>query len=360
MIDPLDYEYIQKCFELARNGRGLVSPNPLVGVVIMKDGEVISEGYHKKYGGNHAEAEAIFATELDLTGSTLYCNLEPCCHTNKKTPPCVPLIIKSGIERVVFSNLDPNPSVNGKGVLQLTAAGIEVTSGVLADIGEKLNRFYFKTVRKKIPYVTVKIAQSKDGIINSSASQRTIITSENAEIFVHHQRSIFDAVLVGANTIKIDNPKLTVRKIEGRNPIRLVLDGKLTSNINSNVFNDEWKNRTWVITSISGNVAKKEMFRRKGIRIIEMYSDSEGRLEMNDVLMMLYSKNISSIFVEGGADIFSQFIRKNLLDEMIILEAPLILEGGIAAFNGKIPENLKLESIEALPPDEKRIYKRIE
>lgn len=360
MIDSRDYEYIQKCFELARNGRGLVSPNPLVGAVIVKDGEVISEGYHKKYGGSHAEAEAIFDTDRDLTGATLYCNLEPCCHTDKQTPPCVPLIIKSGIKRVVFSNLDPNPSVNGRGVLQLTAAGIEVTSGVFADIGEKLNRFYFKTVRKKIPYTIVKIAQSKDGMINSLGLQRTKITSENAEIFVHHQRSIFDAVLVGANTINVDNPKLTVRKIEGRNPIRVVLDGMLTSNINSNVYNDEWKNQTWVFTSKTANDAKKEMLRQRGVRIIEMFSDSTGRLDISVVMRLLYSKNISSVIVEGGADIFSQFVRKDLIDEMIILEAPIILGQGIKAFEGEIPENLKLESIEALPPDEKKIYKRIE
>ena len=360
MIDSKDYEYIQKCFELARNGRGLVSPNPLVGAVIVKDEEVISEAYHKKYGGNHAEAEAILTTEQDLTGATLYCNLEPCCHTDKQTPPCVPLIVKSGIKRVVFSNLDPNPSVNGRGVLQLTTAGIEVSSGVLADIGEKLNRFYFKTIRKKIPYVVVKIAQSKDGMINSSGSQRTKITSDNADIFVHHQRSIFDAVLVGANTINVDNPKLTVRKVEGRNPIRVVLDGMLTSNINANVFNDESRDQTWVFTSKTANGAKKEMLRDRDVKIIEMFSDSNGRLDIGVVIRLLYSKKISSVFVEGGADIFSQLIMKDLIDELIILEAPIILGGGIKAFSGEIPKNIQLESIEALPPDEKRIYKRIE
>lgn len=360
MIDSKDYGFIQKCFELARNGRGFVSPNPLVGVIIVKDGEVISEGYHKKYGGNHAEVEAIISTEQDLTGATLYCNLEPCCHTNKQTPPCVPLIIKSGIKRVVFSNLDPNPSVNGRGVLQLTAAGIEVISGVFADMGEKLNRFYFKTARKKIPYTTVKIAQSKDGLINSLSSKRTKITSDNAEIFVHHQRSIFDAVLVGANTINVDNPKLTVRKVEGRNPIRVVIDGMLTSNINANIYNDEFRNQTWVFTSKITNDAKKEMLRQRGVRIIEMFSDITGRLDIGVVMRLLYSKNIRSVFVEGGGDIFSQFVKKNLIDELIILEAPMILGEGIKVFDRELPKNLKLESIEYLTPDEKRTYKRIE
>jgi diaminohydroxyphosphoribosylaminopyrimidine deaminase/5-amino-6-(5-phosphoribosylamino)uracil reductase len=197
-------------------------------------------------------------------------------------------------------------------------------------------------------------------MINSLSSQRTKITSDNAEIFVHHQRSIFDAVLVGANTINIDNPKLTVRKVEGRNPIRVILDGMLTSNINSNVYNDEWKNQTWVFASKMANNAKKEMLRQRGVRIIEMFSDSTGRLDIGVVMRLLYSKNICSVFVEGGADIFSQFLQKDLIDEMIILEAPIILGEGIKAFNGEIPQNLKLESIEALTPDEKRIYKRIE
>ena len=360
MINSTDYEYIQRCFELARNGRGLVSPNPLVGAVIVKDGEIISEGYHQRYGSGHAEAEAILSTVQDLTGSTLYCNLEPCCHTNKQTPPCVPLIVKSGIKRVVISNLDPNSSVNGRGVLQLTAAGVEVISGVFADYGEKLNRFYFRSVRKKIPFITVKIAQSKDGFINSLTSQRTKITSDNADIFVHHQRSIFDAVLVGANTINVDNPKLTVRKVDGRNPIRVIIDGMLASNINSTVFNDEWKNQTLVFTSKTANDAKKELIRKKGVTIAELFSDTKGRLDIGVVMRMLYSKNICSVFIEGGADIFSQFLRKDLIDEMIILEAPIMLGTGIKAFKGKIPENLKLESIEALPPDEKKIYKRIE
>jgi diaminohydroxyphosphoribosylaminopyrimidine deaminase/5-amino-6-(5-phosphoribosylamino)uracil reductase len=359
-MNSKDIKYIQRCFELARYGGGAVSPNPMVGAVIVKDDEIISEGYHKRHGDPHAEVEAIVSANQDLTGATLYCNLEPCCHTNKQTPPCVPMIINSGIKRVVISNLDPNPSVNGRGVLQLTAAGIEVSSGVLADIGEKLNRFYFKTIRKKIPYIIVKIAQSKDGIINSSGSQRTKITSDNADIFVHHQRSIFDAVLVGANTINVDNPKLTVRKVEGRNPIRVVLDGMLTSNINANVYNDEWRNQTWVFTSKTADDAKKEMLRHRDVKIIEMFSNSHGKLDIGVVMRLLYSKKISSVFVEGGADIFSQFIRKDLIDELIILEAPIILGEGIKAFNGEIPQNLKLESIEALPPDEKRIYKRIE
>ncbi|MFA7227422.1 MAG: bifunctional diaminohydroxyphosphoribosylaminopyrimidine deaminase/5-amino-6-(5-phosphoribosylamino)uracil reductase RibD [Melioribacteraceae bacterium] len=359
-MNSLDLEYIQRCFELARNGRGEVSPNPLVGAIIVKDGRIISEGYHKRYGAPHAEAEAINAAREDLNGATLYCNLEPCCHQGKKTPPCVPLIIKSGIRRVVISNLDRNPEVNGKGVLQLSAAGIEVVSGVFADIGEKLNRFFFKSVRTKIPYVTVKIAQSQDGFINSVNVERTKITSDNAELFVHHQRSIFDAVLVGANTINVDNPKLTVRRVDGRDPVRIILDGMLQSNVYSDIFNDAGKALTWVITSKKADPAKKGFLERRGIRIIELISDSAGRIDLNLILKILHNNNIGSLFVEGGAEIFDQFIRQNRFDELIILESPMLLGLGKKPFSAPFPTNVKLESVEELPPDKKKVYKKID
>ncbi len=355
-----DLEYIQRCFELARNGRGEVSPNPMVGAVIVKEGRIISEGYHKKYGGPHAEVEAINAAQEDLTGATLYCNLEPCCHKGKKTPPCVPLIIKRGIKRVVISNLDRNPEVNGRGVLELSAAGIEVTSGVFADIGEKLNRFFFKGIRSKVPYVTLKIAQSKDGFINSDKPERTLITSEYAEIFVHHQRSVFDAVLVGADTVNIDNPYLTVRKVEGRNPVRIVLDGMLRSNLQANLFNDENKNRTWVLTSKRSDPNRKRILEEKGIRVIDIISDRSGRIELKLILKILYNNNIGSLFVEGGADIFNQFIMQNLADELIIIEAPIKIFSGKKSLSANLPANLKLESVEELSPDQKRVYKKID
>ncbi|MFA5805695.1 MAG: bifunctional diaminohydroxyphosphoribosylaminopyrimidine deaminase/5-amino-6-(5-phosphoribosylamino)uracil reductase RibD [Melioribacteraceae bacterium] len=355
-----DYKFIRKCFELAVQGEGFVTPNPLVGSVIVKDAKIISDGFHKKYGGPHAEAQAIAAAKQNLFGATLYCNLEPCCHNNKQTPPCVPQIIESGIKRVVISNPDPNPFVSGKGMQQLIDSGIDVKLGVLAEEGEEINRFYFKSVRQKNPYITIKIAQSKDGMINSLKAEQTRITSEEAEIFVHKQRAIFDAVLVGANTINIDNPGLSVRRIEGRNPIRVIVDGMIDSDLSSNVYNDELINLTWVFTSKIADRSKKEILMKKGIRIFELDSDPQGYLNLEPILSTLNHNKITSLFVEGGAEIFNQFISKRLFDELIILEAPVTLGEGIKAFKTIWPEELKLKSIEQLGPDEKRVFRKFD
>ncbi|MEW6702131.1 MAG: bifunctional diaminohydroxyphosphoribosylaminopyrimidine deaminase/5-amino-6-(5-phosphoribosylamino)uracil reductase RibD [Bacteroidota bacterium] len=360
MNNGVDLKFIERCFELAKRGEGFVSPNPLVGALIVRDGKILSEGYHKKYGGAHAEVNAIHSANEDLSGTTLYCNLEPCCHANKQTPPCVPLIIKSGIKRVVVSNLDPNPFVNGKGIEQLKETGINVKHGILSEEGKELNRFYFKSAGTNFPYVTVKIAQSIDGFINSIRKERTRITSDEAEIFVHHQRAKYDAVLVGANTIKIDNPKLTVRRIEGRNPFRIIVDGKLSSNPDANVFNDGLENMTWLFTSKLSDRLKKNFFMQKGIRVFEMDSDLEMRLEPQSILAALQKNKINSVFVEGGAQIFSLFIKKKLFDELIILQAPIKIGEGIKVFDTILPEHLKLISIEQLGTDEKRVYRKID
>jgi diaminohydroxyphosphoribosylaminopyrimidine deaminase/5-amino-6-(5-phosphoribosylamino)uracil reductase len=355
-----DLKFVERCFELAKMGEGFVSPNPLVGSVIVRNGKILSEGYHKNYGGVHAEVDAIHSAKENLSGAVLYCNLEPCCHINKQTLPCVPLIINSGIKRVVVSNLDPNPFVSGKGMLQLKEAGIEVEHGILSEEGEELNRFYFKSVGTNLPYITVKVAQSKDGFINSIRKERTQITSDEAEIFVHRQRAKYDAVLVGANTIVIDNPKLSVRRIEGRNPFRIIVDGKLSSNPDANVFNDELKNLTWLFTSRSSDRLKKEFLVQKGIRVFEMDSDLEMRLELQFILTALHKNKINSVFVEGGAQIFSGFIEKKLFDELIILEAPIKIGEGIKVFDTIPLEQLKLILIKQLGADEKRVYRKID
>jgi diaminohydroxyphosphoribosylaminopyrimidine deaminase/5-amino-6-(5-phosphoribosylamino)uracil reductase len=196
-----DQKYINDCFKLAKKVRGFVSPNPLVGAVLVKNGKVIGQGYHRKYGGDHAEVNAIKKSNENVSGSTLYCNLEPCCHTNKQTPPCVPLIIQKKIKRVVISNLDPNKSVNGKGLKQLQAAGIEVTTRVLENEGKKLNKFYFKYVEAIFPYVTLKIAQSIDGKIAITNKKQTWLTGKESVKFVHKLRSDYDAIIVGVETM---------------------------------------------------------------------------------------------------------------------------------------------------------------
>lgn len=351
-----DSTYILSCFRLAKKGRGSVSPNPLVGVVLVKNGKVIGEGYHKKYGSCHAEVIAIKNAGKNAAGSTLYCNLEPCCHTNKQTPPCVPLIIQKKIKRVVISNIDPNEEVSGKGVKQLREAGIEVITGILKDEGEELNKIYFKYISTKLPYITVKIAQSVDGKISLSKKKQTWLTCKESIRFVHELRSDYDVILVGAGTIKSDNPLLTVREIKRRNPIRVIIDGNLSIPIKSKILDAVDPEKTWIITS--GNVDGKKIkkIHNFGVKIFRMESSNQNHLDLKKILKILAENKISSLLVEGGSEIFSQFIMKDLFDEIIILQAPKILGQAVGySFNKKM-KNLKLKSLSKLGEDVKLIY----
>lgn len=357
MESDQDLKYMRRCFDLALKGAGSVSPNPLVGSVITKNGKVISEGWHQKFGAPHAEAEAISNAKESLQGATLYCNLEPCCHTEKKTPPCVPLIIESGIKRVVISSIDPNPKVAGKGITQLQNAGVEVITGVLDEDGKELNKFFFKFITKKNPFVTLKIAQSVDGKISSEAEKQTWLTGKSSARFVHLQRAIYDAVLIGAGTVNVDNPQLNVRHVDGRNPKRIIVDGNLGLNLDVTCLNDSDKMNTSVFVSENVKEDRIVKLREKGVNTIQVSSDKNGIIDIELILTKLAEENISSVLVEGGKEIFSQFIQKNLFDELIILQAPLILGKGIDAFDNFDEISLELYSTEKLGRDLKYVYK---
>ncbi|NWG28369.1 MAG: bifunctional diaminohydroxyphosphoribosylaminopyrimidine deaminase/5-amino-6-(5-phosphoribosylamino)uracil reductase RibD [Ignavibacteriaceae bacterium] len=352
-----DYpKYIKSCFKLAEKGKGFVSPNPLVGAVLVKNGKVIGKGFHKKYGSAHAEVNAIKNATENFEGSTLYCNLEPCCHTNKKTPPCVPLIIQNKINKVVISNLDPNKDVNGKGISQLRNAGIEVISGILEDEGRELNKFYFKYIKKKLPYITLKIAQSVDGKISESRNKQTWLTGKESIKYVHKLRSEYDAVLVGANTIKIDDPQLNVREVNGRNPVRISIDGKLSIPFNSKILNPVDPEKTWVFTSKNVDEKKIKILEERGIKIFKIGSAGQNKLDIKKILKILAEQKITSLLVEGGANIFSQFVEQDLFDEIIILQAPKILGKGVTLFNTKALKKLQLLSVNKLGKDVKLVY----
>ena len=212
-----DESYIKLAIEIAKKGRGNVSPNPLVGCIIVKDERIIGAGYHEKYGENHAEINAINSAKESIEGSTLFVNLEPCSHQGL-TPPCVDKIIENKIKRVVIGTLDMNPLVCGNGIKKLKAAGIDVKAGILENECTALNKFFFKHITKKIPYVTLKIAQTLDGKIADRKGDSKWISSLLSRRYVHELRSKYDAVLIGLGTVLKDNPSLTVRLTEGRNP----------------------------------------------------------------------------------------------------------------------------------------------
>jgi diaminohydroxyphosphoribosylaminopyrimidine deaminase/5-amino-6-(5-phosphoribosylamino)uracil reductase len=355
-----DEVFLKRCFELAAKGTGIVSPNPLVGVVLVKNGKVIGEGYHKKHGEAHAEVDALNNSTEDVGGSILYSNLEPCCHTNKQTPPCVPLIISKGIKKVVISNFDPNPDVDGEGIKQLRDAGIEVIIDVLKEEGAELNKFYFNYVKKKIPYITLKVAQSIDGKITKSKNEQTWLTGEESNRFVHQQRAIYDAVLVGANTVAVDDPQLNVRNAFGRNPKRIILDGKLTIDLHADVLSAKDIENTWILTSKNAEKEKMDQITEKGARVILFSTDDNEQIDLMDILTKLGEEKITSLFVEGGGNIFTQFIGGNYLDEIVILQAPITLGKGVNGIPVSYLDHLKKVSSEKIGNDLKSVYKKSE
>ncbi|MEO8400117.1 MAG: bifunctional diaminohydroxyphosphoribosylaminopyrimidine deaminase/5-amino-6-(5-phosphoribosylamino)uracil reductase RibD, partial [Ignavibacteriaceae bacterium] len=245
-----DESYIKLAIEIAKKGMGNVSPNPLVGCVIIKNDRIIGAGYHQKFGESHAEINAINNSKENLEGSTLYINLEPCSHYGK-TPPCVDKILEAKIKKVVIGTLDMNPLVSGNGVKKLKSVGIDVKVGVLENECINLNKFFFKFITKKTPYVTLKAAQTLDGKIADKSGESKWISSLSSRRFVHEFRSKYDAVLVGTKTIIKDNPSLTVRLIEGRNPKRIIIDTDLSLKNSLKIFKDNKDKNLLVITSKS-------------------------------------------------------------------------------------------------------------
>ncbi len=331
-----DMQYIHRCLTLARRGRGGVSPNPMVGCVIMKNGLVIGEGYHHRFGEHHAERNAIHNAKTSVRGATLYINLEPCSHYGK-TPPCVDAIVESGIRRVVVGTLDPNPLVAGRGVKILREAGIDVTVGVKNDECKEFNKTFFKYICTGQPYVLVKIAQTLDGYI-ASKNHSGKITSLASRRLVHQWRSEYDAVLVGAGTVNADNPSLTLRHVRGRQPIRIVVDGKLSSNSKARIFNDRYVEKTYLVTEerhLRNDPKKREAFEKKGVVLVSLRGKREGVLSFREILRALGLIGISSVMIEGGAEIFRQVTRQNLADELALFIAPVMTHQGVPAFGAR-------------------------
>ena len=322
-----DHEiYMRRCLELAALGKGYVSPNPLVGAVIVHQGKIIGEGYHHQYGEAHAEVNAVNqvltrfgnAAEL-LIQSTIYVSLEPCAHFGK-TPPCADLIIRHQIPNVVVGCRDPFPQVDGKGIEKLIEAGIDVTCGVLEDECKWLNRRFFTRVLKHRPYIILKWAQTTDGFFAPDNGEQYWITGLESRKLVHQWRSEEDAVLVGKNTAAIDNPQLNVRYGQGKSPKRVVIDRKLELNTTLNIFDQSVE--TFIInelkTDIEGN-----------IKYIAL-EDFEHYVPQY-ILFQLYLQDIQSVIIEGGAKTLNAFIAADLWDEARIFTGDGNLKQGIQA-----------------------------
>jgi diaminohydroxyphosphoribosylaminopyrimidine deaminase/5-amino-6-(5-phosphoribosylamino)uracil reductase len=329
----LQEDFISRCLELATKGAGYVSPNPMVGCVIVKNGKIISEGYHKQFGASHAEVNAINSAKaggINLRGSALYVNLEPCSHYGK-TPPCTDEIIKNKIKEVCIGTKDPNPLVAGKGIKKLKKNGIKVTVGVLEDKCRETNKFYFKHIKQGLPYITLKAAQTLDGKIADLSGKSKWISSIESRKLVHELRSTYDAVLAGKNTVEHDNPELTVRHVKGRNPYRIVIDKDLAINLNNKLFSDKYTDKTIIIASKEPDEFLSHILEQRKIKVIKAKTKG-GLIDIKDAMKKIAHLGIASVLIEGGAFTFTEFLRQKSADEIIIFISPKLMGKGIGTF----------------------------
>lgn len=340
----VDLQFMKRALELAAKGMGSVSPNPMVGCVIVHEGEVIGEGWHERYGEAHAEVRAIKSVKKKslLKESTMYVTLEPCAH-HGKTPACTGLIMKHKVQKVVISNLDPFPLVNGEGMKVLEEAGIEVELGMLSDEGRELNKRYFTRLEKKRPYVILKWAETADGLIARENYDSKWISNEASRKMVHQWRAEEDAIWVGTNTAKYDNPILNVREVEGHDPIRLVIDKHLSLDPKLNLFNQE-------IPTVCYNYKQNRMEDN-----LEWVKIEEG-FELQSIFMDLRQRGVQSVLVEGGTVLIDTIIDLGFWDEARVFKCNEKFEKGIAAPKlGKDPV-----SIEDIKGDALHTYIRVQ
>ncbi|MFB0505352.1 MAG: bifunctional diaminohydroxyphosphoribosylaminopyrimidine deaminase/5-amino-6-(5-phosphoribosylamino)uracil reductase RibD [Thermodesulfobacteriota bacterium] len=325
-----DEIFMEKALILAGRGSGKTSPNPMVGALVVKGRKILGKGYHQKYGGDHAEVIALRNAKGDVRGASMYVTLEPCCHYGL-TPPCVDALIGTGISRVVIGTPDPNPRVNGKGIQGLLNNGIQVKVGVLEERCRKLNEAYFKYIQTGIPFVTLKFAQSLDGRIATKTGNSQWISSPETLRLAHKLRSTHDGVLVGIGTVLADDPSLTVRLLKGRNPQRIILDGRLRIPLTAKVLNDEGVGKTSIVTTEGANRKKAQSLKNLGAKILWVAKNRRGEIDMEDLLGKLGRMGITSVLVEGGAKIITSMLRERLADKIVIVVAPKLIGKGIEA-----------------------------
>jgi diaminohydroxyphosphoribosylaminopyrimidine deaminase/5-amino-6-(5-phosphoribosylamino)uracil reductase len=322
-----DIEFMRRAIALAKQGGGFVHPNPLVGCVVVKDGQVIAEGYHEKYGEFHAERNALTRCKADTTGATLYVTLEPCCHYGK-TPPCTEIIIEKGIAKVFVGILDPNPLVAGKGVKILQDAGIKVVSGLCEDEIREMNKVFLKYITTKRPYVIMKTAMTLDGKIAAHTGDSKWVTNAESRKAVHALRSELAGVVVGINTVLADDPMLNCR-LDGRchQPVRIVVDSKLRIPMDSQLVKTAKEYRTIIATSQA--VISTEALISKGIEIV-FCASNDNHVDINDLMDKLGAMGIDSLLLEGGGTLNAAFLEAGCVDEVWAFIAPKII-GGAAA-----------------------------
>ncbi len=326
-VAEADQIWMRRALDLAARARGRTSPNPMVGAVLVKDGQLIGEGFHAYAGSDHAEVAALRDAGPAARGATLYVSLEPCCHYGR-TPPCVEQILQAGIRRVVAACEDPNPAVSGKGIAALRAAGLSVDVGVLAEEAERLNEAFFTHVRTGRPFVTLKVAASLDGKIATRTGESRWITGESARRRVHQLRNEMDAVLVGIGTVLRDDPLLTTRLgiADQRDPIRVVVDNLARLPLRAKAVNRASTAPTILAVSQMAPRTKLEALEREGVQVIVVES-SPRRVSLERLIEALGKRGILSVMIEGGAEINASALREGVVDKVLVFLAPILIGG---------------------------------
>lgn len=324
MSEELDRKYMARALQLALRGAGHTRPNPMVGAVLVKDGRIIGEGWHKQYGGPHAEVNAFASATEDPEGATLYVSLEPCSHYGK-TPPCADLIIRKKVARVVAVLEDPNPLVSGRGFRKLRANGIRVTVGVLAEEARHINDVFLTYVTRRRPFVLYKAAMSLDGKIACHTGESQWISSEKSREEVQRLRGILSGIMVGAGTVIADNPRLTCRMEEYENPARIIVDGKLRVPVESRIFHEPGRNI--ILTTSEASLEKKKALENLGVELIEADSEEPGKVDLKSAMLALGIKGIDGILLEGGPTLAASALEAGIIDAVRFYIAQKIIGG---------------------------------
>lgn len=341
----IDEQYMSVALSLAKKGAGFTNPNPMVGAVIVKDGKIIGQGYHKKYGGPHAEVNAFADADErgeNTKGATIYVTLEPCFHYGK-TPPCVDLVLKKEVSRVVIGTLDPNPLVAGQSVTKMEKAGIAVVSGVLKEECLKLNEIFFQYVTTKKPFIFLKSALSLDGKIATVTGESQWISCEESRREVHELRGVYASIMVGIGTVLADNPSLTCRLEGKKSPIRIIVDSSLQTPLDANVLKNQDIAKTIIATTSKSKAdkEKKKQIEAMGVEVL-VVDEKDGHVDLDKLQQAISERKIDSVLLEGGADLAFGAIKAGIVDKVRYYIAPMMLGGqqSKAALGGEGFEHL--------------------
>lgn len=346
---------MSRALQLAGKAAGRTSPNPMVGAVIVKNGHIIAEGYHKKAGRPHGEIEALRKAGKKARGAQLFVNLEPCCHQGR-TPPCTDTIIESGLKEVFIGMRDPNPRVAGRGIRQLKRAGIAVHTGLMKQECQRLNEVFVKYIQTGMPLVTLKSALSLDGKIATPTGESQWITGPEARERVHQMRDQVDAILVGAGTVLKDNPRLTTRlkKGKGRNPARVILDARAEIPLKARVFHHADRDRIIYVTTNKASTSRVSRLTNRGIRV-HVFSRKSNHIQLKKLIKILGKMEIASVLLEGGSGINASALKDGIVDKVVLFFAPLIIGGesspGVVGGPGikSLKQSLKVKNLTVTP-----------